>query len=183
MFIYYAAAGIIALLILWGILTYNGFVRNKIRVDNNFSQIDIQCKRRFDLVPNLVETVKGYASHERETLENVVRARTIGAAAGSPQGLASASEQLSETLARLFALAEAYPELKADANFARLQGELSALEKAIAVSRQFYNDSVMMYNRKILVFPNNLLARLLKFEKAGFFEATFEETQNVRVGF
>ena len=152
-------------------------------VDNNFSQIKIQCKKRFDLVPNLVETVKGYATHEKETLENVIAARNKGTSANNPEALAEANNQLTQTLGRLFALSEAYPDLKANANFTNLQNELVSLEKAIAVSRQFYNDSVMMYNRKVMTFPNNLIANLFRFTNAEFFEASEAETQNVKVSF
>ena len=176
-------AGIIAIIVVWAILAYNGFIKSRLLVDNSFSQITIQCKKRFDLIPNLVETVKGYANHEKETLENVIAARNRGNSAGSPEALAQANNQLTQTLGRLFALSESYPDLKANVNFMNLQNELVNLEKAIAVSRQFYNDSVMMYNRKIMVFPNAVIAGLFRFGPAEFFEATEAETQNVTVSF
>jgi len=179
----YIVIGIPVLLVLWAIFAYNGFVRKKLSVDNNFSQIKIQCKKRFDLVPNLVETVKGYAKHEKDTLERAVAARQAGVSAQTPHDLSAANGQLSGVLGKLFALSEAYPDLKANSNFLNLQGELVNLEKAIAVSRQIYNDSVMVYNREIMIFPNNIFAGLFRFEKAEFFEAAAEETQNVKVSF
>jgi len=183
MIVLYIAIGVVVLLMLWPLLAYNGFVKRKLMVDNNYSQIKIQCKKRFDLVPNLVETVKGYAKHEKETLENVIAARNMGASAGSPGALANASNQLTQTLGKLFALSESYPDLKANSNFSNLQRELVSLEKAIAVSRQFYNDAAMMYNKKILTFPNVIFANIFRFERVAFFEATEEETQNVKVSF
>jgi LemA protein len=179
----YITIGVVVLLVLWVISAYNGFVKSRLMVDNNYSQIKIQCKKRFDLVPNLVETVKGYAKHEKDTLENVINARNRGASANSPEALAVASNQLTQTLGKLFALSEAYPDLKANVNFSNLQSELVSLEKAIAVSRQFYNDTVMMYNRRIMVFPSNILAGVFRFNAAEFFEASAEETQNVKVSF
>ena len=171
------------LLMLWAVIAYNGFVKGKLRVENNYSQIKIQCKKRFDLVPNLVETVKGFAQHERTTLESVIAARNMGASANSPEALASANNQLTQTLGRLFALREAYPELKANANFTSLQNELTNLERTIAVTRQFYNDAVMMYNKKIMTFPNNIFAQIFRFEKEEFFEVAEAETAAVRVSF
>ena len=179
----YIAIGVAALFILWIILAYNGLIGKRLRVDNNFSQIKIQCKKRFDLVPNLVETVKGYAKHEKETLERVIAARQAGLSAQTPEDLAKANNQLSGVLGKLFALSEAYPDLKANANFGSLQGELTGIEKSIAVSRQVYNDSVMVYNRAIMVFPRNIIAGLFRFKKADFFSAPEEELQNVKVSF
>jgi len=179
----YIAVVILALVALWAILSYNSFVSKKLKVENNFSQIKIQCKKRFDLVPNLVETVKAYAKHEKETLENVIAARSMGDSAKSAQELAKANNQLTQTLSRLFALGESYPELKANINFMHLQNELVELEKAIAISRSFYNDSVMMYNKAIMVFPSNIMASLFRFEKAEFFDAPEEEIQNIKVQF
>jgi len=179
----FVVLAIIVLFVLFTVFTYNGFVRKKLSVDNSFSQIKIQCKKRFDLVPNLVETVKGYAKHEKETLENVIAARNMGASANTPADLEKASNQLTQTLGKLFSLTEAYPDLKANSNFVNLQNELVGLEKAIAISRQIYNDSVMVYNRAILVFPNVIFAGVFRFEKVQFFEAPAEETQNVKVSF
>jgi len=173
--------GVLLIQALWTIFTYNRFVKSKLLVDNNFSQINIQCKKRFDLIPNLVEIVKGYAKHEKETLENVIAARNMGASASSPKALAHASNQLTQTLGKLFALSEAYPDVKANSSFSSLHKELVSLEKAIAVSRQLYNDAVMMYNRKIMVFPNSLFAYVFRFKKAEFFDAPEGEVKNVAV--
>ena len=171
------------LLIIWIIGVYNGLIRKKLSVENNFSQIKIQCKRRFDLLPNLIETVKGYAKHEKETLDNVINARNRGASANNPEALADANNQVSQALGRLFALSEAYPDLKANTNFIQMQNELSSLEKAIAVSRQIYNDSVMVYNRAIMVFPSMIVAGFFRFMKEEFFDAPEAELQNIKVGF
>jgi LemA protein len=175
--------GIAFLTVLWIIMMNNSFIGKKLKVENNFSQIKIQCKKRFDLIPNLVETVKGYARHEKETLENVIAARSMGDQAKSARELARADNQLTQALGRLFALGESYPDLKANSNFMMLQNELSDIEKAIAASRGFYNDSVMIYNKAIMVFPNVIAAKILKFEKADFFDAPEEEMQNVKVSF
>ena len=172
---------IAGLVIIWVIAVYNGLIRKKLSVENNFSQIKIQCKRRFDLLPNLIETVKGYAKHEKETFENIINARNRGASANNPEALADANNQVSQALGKLFALSEAYPDLKANTNFIQLQNELSALEKAIAVSRQIYNDSVMVYNRAIMVFPSNIIAGFFRFMKEEFFNAPEAELQNVKV--
>ena len=179
----YIAAAILALIALWAILAYNSFVKKRLRVENNFSHIKIQCKKRFDLVPNLVDTVKAYAKHEKETLEGVALARSSASSAKNAHDLSAANNQLTQALGRLFALGESYPELKANANFMHLQGELVELEKAIAISRAFYNDAVMMYNKAIMVFPSNIMASLLRFKKAEFFDAPEEEIHNVRVNF
>jgi len=179
----YIGIGIIIVLAIWIISTYNKFVKKKLSVENNFSQIKIQCKKRFDLIPNLVECVKGYASHEKDALQNVIEARNKGASATNPKELANANGELSQFLSRLFALGEAYPDLKANTNFLSLQTELSDLEKAIAVARQIYNDSVMIFNREIMVFPNNVIAGMFNFTRADFFETPEEETQNISVSF
>ncbi|MCL2032534.1 MAG: LemA family protein [Methanomassiliicoccaceae archaeon] len=165
------------------ILFYNSFVAKKLKVENSFSQIKIQCKKRFDLVPNLVETVKGYAKHEKETLENVTTARSAGASANSVRDLARANNQLTETLSKLFALGEQYPDLKANIGFVKLQDELSEIERTIAVSRSFYNDTVMIYNKAVRTFPGNVFASILKFKEAEFFDAPEAELENVRVSF
>jgi len=165
------------------VLFYNGFVTKKLKVENNFSQIKIQCKKRFDLVPNLVETVKGYAKHEKETLENVTAARSLGASANSVREFAQANNQLTQTLNKLFALGEQYPDLKANVNFSMLQSELSDIEKAIATARSFYNDSVMIYNKAVKTFPGNVFASMLKFKEAEFFDAPEDELKSVKVSF
>ena len=174
---------IVALIALWMVLSYNMFIKKKLKVENNFSQIKIQCKKRFDLIPNLVETVKGYAKHEKETLENVIAARSTGVTAENAHDLSAANNALTQALSKLFALGEAYPELKANTNFMYLQNELSNVEREIAASRGFYNDAVMIYNRAVLTFPNNLMAKLFRFVKADFFDAPEEETNNVKVTF
>jgi LemA protein len=174
---------IVIVFVLVSVLFYNSFIRKKLKVENNFSEIKIQCKKRFDLVPNLVETVKGYAQHEKETLENVTVARSAGVTANSVRDLANANNQLTQTLNKLFALGEQYPDLKANMNFEKLQDELVNIEKAIATSRSFYNDAVMMYNRAIKVIPAAMFASLFRFKEAEFFDAPEAELENVRVKF
>ncbi len=163
---------VIVIGVVWVIAAYNGLVRRRNRVENSWSQIDVQLKRRLDLVPNLVETVKGYAAHERETLDAVVRARNAAIAAPSTPGAqATADNLLTGALRQLFALSEAYPDLKANQNFLALQEELSATEGRVAYARQFYNDSVLAYNTKLETFPTMFIARSMKFEKREYFEA------------
>ena len=166
---------IIAILVvaaLYGILAYNGLIRRRNQIENAWSQIDVQLKRRLDLIPNLVETVKGYAAHERETLDAVIRARNAAMAApDTPNAQADANNQITGALRQLFALGEAYPDLKANQNFLALQEELTATEGRVAYSRQFYNDSVLDYNNKLQQFPTNFFAQRLKFEKREYFEA------------
>jgi LemA protein len=175
---------IVAVVVLWAIAVYNGLVRSRNQVDNAWSQIDVQLKRRLDLIPNLVETVKGYAAHERETLEAVVNARNAALAApGTPAGQAAADNMISGALRQLFALSEAYPDLKANQNFLALQEELTATEGRVAYSRQFYNDSVLTYNNRLQTFPTVLIAGLLKFTKRDFFEAEPEAKQVPKVQF
>jgi len=174
------------LLALYLVLAYNGLVRARNRVDNARSQIEVQQKRRYDLVPNLVETVKGYAAHERETLEAVTAARANAMNAqqtGSVRDQAQAENVLSGALKTLFALAEAYPDLKANQNFLNLQEELTATEDRIAYARQFFNDSVLSYNNAIQTFPRNLLAGMFKFEQREFFDAEPEADAAPRVQF
>ncbi len=156
-------------------------LRNKVR--DQLSQIDIQLKRRFDLIPNLVETVKGYAKHEKETLEDVVKARNTYLAAGTPEDQLKADGELNKTLNKLFALAESYPDLKANENFINLQNELTATEEKITYARTFYNDSVLNLNNKIEMFPSNIVASMFGFKKEKFFEATEAERENVKVQF
>lgn len=143
-------------LVVWGVVTWNEIVRLENRIDNAWSQIDVQIKRRLDLIPNLVETVKGYAVHEKETLERVVQARQMGMTAQGPREQGQAQNVISEALRNLFALAEAYPDLKANQNFLALQEELTATEDRIAYARQFYNDTVLLFNNKIETFPGLL---------------------------
>lgn len=171
-------------IIIYILKTYNGLVTLRNKVRNQKSQIDIQLKTRFDLIPNLVETVKGYAKHEHTALEDVIKARNTYTTAGNDTAAAlKAEDALSGALTKLFALSEAYPELKANNNFMSLQNDLKDIEKKINFSRQFYNDSVFMLNNKIEMFPTNLLAGMFGFEQETFFEAKEEERENVKVSF
>jgi LemA protein len=177
--------GVIVLAAIWMVAVYNGLVAMRQRVNQAFSDIDVQTKQRHDLVPNLVETVKGYASHERGTLEAVVQARNaaITAQSGGVAAQAAAENALTGALRQLFALSEAYPDLKANQNFLNLQEELTATEDRIAYSRQFFNDSVLSYNNAIQTFPRNLLAGMFNFEKREFFDAEPEASGPVQVQF
>ncbi|MEQ1872445.1 MAG: LemA family protein [Ilumatobacteraceae bacterium] len=163
--------GVVAVVVLYVIVVYNGLIRSRNQVDNAWSQIDVQLKRRIDLIPNLIETVKGYAAHEKSTLEAVINARNAAIAApGTPAGQAAADNILTGALKNLFALSEAYPDLKANQNFLALQEELTATEGRVAYSRQFYNDSVLSYNNKRQAFPAVIFASILKFENKEYFE-------------
>jgi LemA protein len=163
---------ILVVLALYAIWAYNGLIRRRNQIENAWSQIDVQLKRRLDLIPNLVETVKGYAAHERETLDAVIRARNAAIAApDTPNAQADANNQITGALRQLFALGEAYPDLKANRNFLALQEELTATEGRVAYARQFYNDSVLDYNNKLQQFPTIIFARMLKFERREYFEA------------
>ena len=162
---------VVVLLLLYLIVAYNGLIRRRNRVDNSWSQIDVQLTRRYDLIPNLVETVKGYAAHERETLERVIQARNMAIGAQGPAEQAQAENMLTGALKSLFAVAEAYPDLKANENFLSLQEELTATEGRIAYARQLYNDSVLSYNNSIETFPRNIIAGLFNFDRREFFEA------------
>jgi len=176
--------GLVVVFVLWGIGIYNGMVRGRNETKNAWSQIDVQLKRRYDLIPNLVETAKGYLKHERETLEAVVRARqtAMGAAGQGVAAQAQAEGQLTGALKSLFAVTEAYPDLKANENMLRLQEELASTENKIGFARQAYNDAVMRYNNSLEVFPNSLLAG--GFQKAEFFEVDVaEERKAVKVQF
>ena len=174
---------VLALLVVYVVGVYNGLIRLRNKVDDQASQIDVQLKRRFDLIPNLVETVKGYAKHEKETLEGVIAARNAYNTAGNMEDQLKADGELTKAMNKLFALAEAYPDLKANENFTKLQEELSAIEEKIVYSRQFYNDSVLKLNNKIEMFPSNIVAGIFGFKKRQFFEAAAEERQNVQVKF
>ena len=175
---------VVFLILLFVIVTYNGFVSSRNKVRNQKSQIEVELKRRFDLVPNLVETVKGYANHEKTALEDIVKARNSYLSAGNNTAQAlEADNTLTGALSRLFALAEGYPELKANASFLSLQNELSDIEKRIVFARQFYNDSVLRLNNKVEKFPSNIIAGMFKFNAEAFFEATETEKQNVKVNF
>lgn len=174
---------VIVLIILWGIATYNKLVVLRNRVRDQWAQIDVQLKRRFDLIPNLVETVKGYTKHESETLENVIKARNTFLSATTPESEMKANGELTQAISKLFALTESYPDLKANTNFLELQTELQTTEEKIASSRQFYNDTVLTYNNKIEVVPSNIVASMFKFKREAFFEANETERENVQVKF
>ena len=162
---------VVLLLVLYVIAAYNGLVRARNQVDNAWSQIDVQLKRRIDLIPNLVETVKGYAAHEKSTLDAVVNARNAAIAApDTPVGQAAADNQMTAALRQLFALSEAYPDLKANTNFLALQEELTATEGRVAYARQFYNDSVLGYNNRLQTFPTIILANMFNFTEREYFE-------------
>ncbi|MFA6422627.1 MAG: LemA family protein [Candidatus Buchananbacteria bacterium] len=175
---------IIIIAIIWLISIYNRLITSKNRTIEAWSDIDVQLKRRYDLIPNLVETVKGYATHEQGTLDKVIQARN--SAMNASNGLekkAEAENMLSSTLKSIFALAESYPDLKANQNFLRLQDELSDTENKIQAARRFYNGNVRDFNILIEVFPNNLVNNILKFKKFEFFQANEEEKENVKVKF
>jgi len=172
---------LVVLVIIVGI--YNGFVRLKNQVENAWAQIDVQLKRRADLIPNLVETVKGYAKHEKSVLTDVTKARTSLMNAGSPAEKADADNMLSGTLKTLFAVSENYPDLKANENFAQLQEELAGTENKVSYARQHYNDMVMTYNTTRESFPQNIFASVFNFGEKEAFEATEAERKNVKVSF
>ncbi len=177
------AVGVIAVVgfILVGL--YNGLVQGRLRVKEAYSGIDVQLKRRASLIPNLVETVKGYAAHEKDVLENVTRARSMLQQAGTPGQAAEANNMLTQTLRSLFAVAENYPDLKANQNFLDLQHELSDVEEKIAFARQFYNTNVLSYNTKTQTFPSAIFAGIFGFKAEEFFQAEEEARQDVKVSF
>ena len=181
----YVILGIVVLLLLMGITFYNKLVRLRNTVKSSWSDIDVQCKKRYDLVPNLVETVKGYASHEKTVFEKVTQARSMAMQAGSPAEMAKAENMLRDTLKSLFAVAEAYPELKANANFLQLQSQLQDLENNIESARRYYNAIVRDYNITIESFPSNLIASSFNFKQAEFFELEAPEAERkpVKVSF
>ncbi|MBE5883851.1 MAG: LemA family protein [Lachnospiraceae bacterium] len=174
---------IIVAVILFVIVTYNALVRLRNKVKNSFAQIDTQLQRRFDLIPNLVETVKGFASHEKELLENVTASRSGYLSAGSNEEKLAMNHQLTSSLKTLFAVAENYPELKANTNFLKLQDELSETEDKIAFSRQFYNDAVTIYNNKRQMFPGNIVAGIFGFQEEALFNTDDEAKEVPRVEF
>ena len=174
---------LVVLAALFVLYLYNGLISKRNRVENAWSQIDVQLKRRHDLIPNLVETVKGYAAHERGTLDAVVQARNAAISATGPVATAQAENQITGALRQLFALSEAYPDLKANQGFLDLQEELTSTESRIAYARQFYNDSVLKFNTKIETFPAVALAGPLKFTKREYFEVDEGSRGNVQVQF
>jgi LemA protein len=161
---------ILVILILWIAGTYNRLVSFSVRVDNSWAQVDVQLKKRFDLIPNLVETVKGYASHEKSTFEEVTKWRSAAMNSKTPEEAMENNAQLSRAIVNLFATAEQYPDLKANQNFLDLQSQLQDIESKIAFSRQFYNDSAMKYNEYVMRFPSNLIASLFRFSQKKYFE-------------
>ncbi len=167
----------------WLIIVFNGLIRLKNRTQEAFSDIDVQLKRRHDLIPNLIETVKGYAKHERELFEKVTQARTAAINAQGAVEKGKAENALSQTLKSIFAVAENYPDLKASQNFLKLQDELSDTENKIQASRRFYNGNARDFNIKVEVFPNNLVAGTLGFKKFEFFQTEGDERENVQVKF
>ncbi|HLP79953.1 MAG TPA: LemA family protein [Acidobacteriota bacterium] len=175
--------GIVAIIALFCWSLYNGLISLKNQVDNSWAQIDVQLKRRADLIPNLIETVKGYAKHEKTVFEQVTKARSAMLSAETIPQKAKAADALSGTLKSLFAVAEDYPKLQANTNFLQLQEELSGTENKIAYARQNYNDRIMEYNTKIEVFPNNIFANMLHFGKRESFAVTEEEKKPVKVSF
>lgn len=174
---------IIGIIVLIVILLYNSLIRLKNQVENSFAQIDVQLKRRNDLIPNLIETVKGYMKHEKTILENITKARASIMDAEAPKEKAKASNKISETLKSLFAVAENYPDLKANQNFLQLQEEITGTENKIAYARQHYNDIVMKFNTKIQMFPTSIFANMLNFKEEQFFETPEEEKEPVKVKF
>jgi len=175
--------GIVLIIIIWVIASYNGFIRLKNKIEEAFSTMDVYLKKRYDLIPNLVETVKGYAKHERETLEKVIQARNMAAGAKSMEERIEGENMLTGTLKSLFAVAESYPDLKANVNFMDLQKQLQYLEEEIANSRKYYNAVVKMFNTKREVFPTSILAGIFNFGKRPLFEISEGERENVRVQF
>jgi len=161
---------VVVIALLWLAGSYNLLVRLRNRVRNSWAQIDVQLRRRYDLIPNLVETVKGYAAHERETLENVVKARQAGINAKSVPEQAQAENMITGALRQLFALSEAYPDLKANQNFLALQEELASTENKISFARQYYNDTVQSMNNRVQMFPTNIVADMFGFKGEEFFE-------------
>ncbi|AZB27984.1 MULTISPECIES: LemA family protein [Chryseobacterium] len=162
--------GVLVLAVLYGVSIYNRLVKLRNLVQEAWSSIDVMLKKRHDLIPNLVETVKGYATHERETLENVTRARNLAVGADSVEGKEIAEKNLNQAMMNLFAVAEQYPDLKANANFQQLQAELSSIENDIEKSRRYYNGTVRENNTLVESFPSNIVANMYKFEKSKFFE-------------
>lgn len=174
---------IIILIVMWGVLTYNKFIMLRGRVDNSWAQFDVQLKRRFNLIPNLVNSVKGYAKHEKETLEEVTASRTKYLSAKTPEEKLGANSELTGALSRLFDVAENYPDLKASTNFLDLQKQLKDTEDKISFSRQFYNDTTMKYNINIIKIPASIIANLFGFKSRPYFKTEGEEREKIEVKF
>ena len=179
----WVVVGIIVILLIIVAITYNSLVVLRNKKDDQWSQIDVQLKRRADLIPNLVETVKGYAKHESDTLEEVIQARNSFTSSKTPQEEMKSSNMLTDAVSKLFALAESYPDLKANQNFMSLQNDLKETEEKIAIARQFYNDTVLTYNNKVQTVPTNIIASLFGFKKADFFEIQETEKEMPKVSF
>lgn len=179
----YVLIGVAVVLILWFVAAYNGLVRLRNQVKNAWAQIDVQLKRRYDLIPNLLETVKGYMKHEKEVLENVTKARSAAMAATGPAEAGVAEGQVQRALADLRVVMENYPDLKANQNAMQLQEELTSTENKIGFARQFYNDSVMMFNNKTEMIPTNIIAGMFNFQKAELFEIPEEQKEAPKVSF
>ena len=174
---------IVILLLIWGIVTYNRLITERLKVQTQWSQIDVVLRQRFELIPNLLETVKGYDAHEKEVLQSVTDARSRYLAAADTEGQMKAGTELSGVMSRLMAVAESYPELKANQNFLHLQQQLFAMEEKLANYRQFYNDTVMRYDRLLETVPTNLIAKLFHFQKEEFFKVEEAEKAKVTVRF
>ena len=174
--------GVAALLLLYVVLTFNSLIMLRNRVNNAWSQIDVQLKRRYDLIPNLINTVKGYMKHEKGVLTDITKMRS-SLVSGSMGEKAKASDAITNALKTIFAVAENYPKLQASENFKMLQEELAGTESKIAFSRQFYNDNVMTLNNRIQQFPSNLIARILNFKEKEFFKSSEEERKAIKVEF
>lgn len=174
---------VLVVVILAIIMLYNSIIRLNNEVENSFSQIDVQLKRRNDLIPNLIETVKGYMKHEKTVLENITKARASIMSSSNIHEKAKASNQISEALKTIFAVSENYPKLRANENFLQLQEELTGTENKVSYSRQHYNDIVMKFNNKIQVFPNNIFASMLNFKEKELFQAAEAERKNIKVQF
>lgn len=171
------------LILIWVISSYNTLVNTRQKVENSWGQINVQLKMRADLVPNLVQTVSGYAKHEKETLTAVMEARNRFMASSTPENAMSSSSEMSSLMGRLFAVAEQYPQLKADQNFLNLQNQLNELEQKISMYRQFYNDTVMMYNRLVITFPKNIFAGIFGFREIPYFQIDQSERKAPQVKF
>ena len=174
---------VLAALALFVVSVYNSLIQLKNKVDEGWADIDTQLKRRYDLIPNMVEIVKGYAKHEAKTLEAVIQARNIAMNANTPEEKMQAENALTGTLKTLFAVAESYPDLKANQNFLDLQATLKEVEEKLQLSRRYYNATVRDFNTKIEIFPNNIVAGMFKFDRRKFFEIEEEQRQNVKVSF
>jgi len=183
MFILSILVSIIVLSIIYIILLYNSLVIKKNRIRNSWSQIDVQLKRRFDLIPNLVETIKGYSIYEKETFEKITQIRTQFLSTNNNSQLIESDKNLNGVLSKIFAVAENYPDLKANFNFLELQKELTKTEEKISFSKLFYNDLVLDYNNKVEIFPNNIVASFLKFEKENYLITDSKEKPNIKVQF